>query len=245
MAHNTPQQIIDRRTHTMTIARVTRIQAYQLRKGGTQARLAILRMIAADSVNNRNPHARLQSGDWRKARTSTLKSYSAAFCQLSQGSNDGEPVWYGHTGENFRNERYSYDVIKLRHTGWFCDVDQDSTARGFIAGLSHGRFIAGYELSDSGERVYFGQVFTDEHDAARMGDEHARVIADRMREDSERFYAARKIEDDIEDNTQRLRECLALRNNPCFQALRDEAREVLETIRKARETLRTDYAGVL
>ena len=47
----------------MTIAQSTTIQAYQLRKGGTPARMAILRMIAADSANNRNESTRLQAGD--------------------------------------------------------------------------------------------------------------------------------------------------------------------------------------
>lgn len=49
----------------MAIAQSTTIQAYQLRKGGTPARMAILRAIAADSVNNRNEATRLKPGDWR------------------------------------------------------------------------------------------------------------------------------------------------------------------------------------
>lgn len=167
----------------MTISSKTTIQAYQLHKGGTYARMAILRMVAADSAGNFNPHTRLRPGDWRGARHWTLKGYEAAYGTLSPGKNGSEAVWYCHTGESFRNERYCDEIARsINHTGWFCDIYQNGKARGIVAGLSHGRFIAGYELSDSGERVYFDTIHMDETDVALMADEHARVIADQSME---------------------------------------------------------------
>lgn len=167
----------------MTISQSTTIQAYQLRKGGTPARMAIFRMIAADSANNRNESTRLQPGDWRGARHWTLGIYEAAYCAgLDQGFNNGTSVWYTHQGEQFRNERDAADVARLSHTGWFSDSHQDETAIGIVASLTHGRFIAGYRWTSNGERVYFGDVFTDEEDAARMADEHARVFAENCRD---------------------------------------------------------------
>lgn len=170
----------------MTIAQSTTIQAYQLRKGGTPARMAILRMIAADSVNNRNPATRLQPGDWRGVRRWTLDNYADAYCSgISQGSDGKSPIWYSHGGEQFRNERDANDVIRLSHTGWYTDSYQDETAVGIVASLPHGRFIAGYRWTSNDERVYFDEVFTDEEDAARMADEHARVFAENCRDSEE------------------------------------------------------------
>lgn len=174
----------------MTIAQSTTIQAYQLRKGGTPARMAILRLISADSANNRNPYTRLQSGDWRGARKWTMKNYAAAYCSgINQGFDGAgharSAVWYSHHGEQFRNERDAGDVIRLRHTGWYTDNYQDDTAVGIIASLPHGRFIAGYRWTGNDERVYFDDVFTNEDDAARMADEHARVFAENCRDSEE------------------------------------------------------------
>ena len=170
----------------MTIARSTTIQAYQLRKGGTPARMAILRMITADSVNNRNESTRLQAGDWRGARNWTMKSYAAAYCSgINQGFDGESPIWYSHGGEQFRNERDACEVLRMRHTGWFTDSYQDDTAVGIVASLTHGRYIAGYRWTSNDERVYFDDVFTNEDDAARMADEHARVFAENCRDSEE------------------------------------------------------------
>jgi hypothetical protein len=234
----------------MTIAQQTTIQAYQLKKGGTPARLAILKMIAADSVNNRNPHTRLQPGDWRGARHYTMGSYSAAYShEPSQGFNGKTPVWYSHGGEYFRNERDAGDV--LRHTtrdrvgAWHTDVDGRETAIGFVASLPHGRFIAGYRWTSNDERVYFPDIFDDETDAAHMSDEHARVFAEMTREDSEKANHAARIGDDIEDALIRLRECMALRHKACMQYVRDEISTLCDSIRQKREELRTDYADYI
>ena len=234
----------------MSIAHSTTIQGYQLLKGGARARLAIFRMIAAESVHNLNPHTRLNPNDWRAARSYTLKSYASAYCSgLDQGSNDGEPVWYCHTGEQFRNEQDATEILRnLGHSGYYADIDQDNLIIGIVAQLPHGRYIAGYRSTDSGERVYFPEVFTGEdaqEDAARMSDEHARVYGELCYVDSERFDAAQNLESDIETLLLRLRECIVLRHTACMDYVRAEITELCESIRDKRETLRTDYAGVL
>ena len=230
----------------MSIAQTTTIQAYQLRKGGTPARMAILRMIAADSVNNHNHATRLQPGDWRGARHYTLKSYEASYCS---GINQGAGQWYSHGVEQFRNERDAGDVCATvrRNSGggWYTDTYHDETARGIVASLSHNRFIAGYRWTSNDERVYFGEVFTDESDAARMADEHARVFAESAMEECEKYDAAQKLEIDTENAMQRLRECLVLRHAARMHYVRDEISELLETIRGNRELLRTEYANYI
>lgn len=236
----------------MTIAQETTIQAYQLKKGGTRARLAILRMIAADSAKNANPHTRLEGAhEWRKARSYTLGNYQVAYCSDLNSGFEGEgftrsAVWYSHTGPNFRDEMYCHEVEgEIDHTGWFTDTFQDSMARGIVARLTHGRFIAGYEWDSNGERVYFDAVHDNERDAALMADEHARVFAESAREHDEKYQAAKKIEENIEGAFVRLRECLALRHKKCMSYIRDEALTRVNEIRHLREQLSTEYAGVL
>lgn len=218
----------------MTIAQSTTIQAYQLRKGGTPARMAILRMIAADSVNNFNPSTRLQPGDWRGARHYTLKSYAGAYCS---GINQGASNWYSHGGEQFRNEQDAHDVTGgPDHSGWFTDVYQDEKAIGIVASLTHGRFIAGYRWTSNDERVYFGEIFTDETEAARMADEHARVFAESAREDSERFQAMILAELDAEEKLIEVQKAFALRHRAKFGGP-ERVRDAIEELCKARREL--------
>lgn len=224
----------------MTISQSTTIQAYQLRKGGTPARMAILRMIAADSVNNRNPYTRLQPGDWRGARSYTLKSYADACAHGLYAGADG--TWHTHGEDHFRNERDAGDVVRLGHSGYYTDVYQDGLAIGIVASLPHGRFIAGYRWSDNDERVWYPAVFADEEDAAQMADEHARVFAEMAREDNEKAQAAIQLADETEDALTRLRECLALRHRACMAYVRDEARELMEKIRANRARLAGEFA---
>lgn len=222
------------------------IQAYQLIKGGSPARIALFRKMALDSANNRNESTRLKPHEWKNARRYTLKTYSAAYCQLSQGFNDKKPVWYSHTGPSFRNERYCDDVSPwIEHTGWFCDVYQDRKARGIVASLTHGRFIAGYELDDSRERVYFSEIYDDEIEAARGADYHAEKIADSESEYSEKYSTAQAMQSALDENLARLCEVMTLRNNPKFKHLRTAVSRLVTSIREKRETLNTDFAGVL
>lgn len=151
---------------------------------GARARLAMFKREASQP-NWARPMT------WRDVRFAKLTSHTG----LDQGF-DGEgractPVWYTHDGAEFRNERFCDEVegTRIGHRGWFTDDCEDETVRGIVASLPHGRFIAGYLLSMNDERVYFPEVHTDESDAARMADEHARVIAE-----SERDYQASERE---------------------------------------------------
>ena len=109
-------------------------------------------------------------------------------CCILQRYQGGIGQWYTHSGEQFRNERDACEVLRMRHTGWFTDNYQDDTAVGIVASLTHGRYIAGYRWTSNDERVYFDDVFTNEDDAARMADEHARVFAENCRDSEEIEY---------------------------------------------------------
>lgn len=221
----------------MTISSQTTIQAYQLKAGGTPARLAILRMIAADSVNNANPHTRLTVGDWKAARRYTMGTYAAAYTSRPfAGSNKNDPVYYVF-GEYFREEQCSHDILDhLAHTGWFTDCEGRDKAVGIVARLPHARFIAGYTWTANDERVWFPKVFTDETDAARMADAHAESFANSCREDDERFQAMQLAEFDVEEKTTAVQESIALRHIAKFGG-RDRVRNQIKKLREAREEL--------
>lgn len=210
-------------------------------------RLALMRQAFAQH-GAKYPHCpeHAKPATWRDVRRYTLGSWRAAFCDgLSQGLDDKAPIWYSHGGEQFRDERNATDILESRHTGYYTNTDASETARGIVARLPHGRFIAGHFWSDNGERVYFPDVFDDKRDAAHFADGRAEWFAEQSREDSARYNEARDLETKIEDGLIRLRECIALRHSACMEYVRDEIRELCETIRETRETLRTDYANYI
>ena len=215
-------------------------QYIQLNAGGSMARLSILKMSANAHNINRPPSKQI---DWRKSRYANFRSSDFG---LNRGLNSGEPIWYTNDGEQFRNERYCDEVFSsIRHTGWWSDVHCDEKIRGIVAMLPHNRFIAGYESTCNDERVYFGEVFTDENDASRMADEHARISAEKEMEYSQKFDEANNLSYEIDEEISRLKECIALRNDPDFRYVRDSISECIETIRDNRETLENDYKDVL
>jgi hypothetical protein len=187
---------------------------------------------------------------WREARRYGFGNWRAAYCAgLNQGFNgEGKtPVWYCHSGACFRNERFAdecEDAPRLvrENQGWYSDMDGNSTVRGIVSRLTHGRYIAGYYWSNNGERVYFQDVYFSEREAAIAANHCAETYAEICRNDDADFQEARKLENKIEESFTRLRECLALRHRACMAYVRDEARELIETIREARNTLKTQYA---
>lgn len=172
---------------------------------------------------------------WRDVRFATLKSHTG----LDSGLSNGEPIWYTFTPV-FKREQYADEITRLGHTGWYTD-SYGEKARGLVIALPHGRFIAGYEWSSNGERVYFPTVYDDKNDAAQAADDEARRFAEQAQEDDAKYQAARELEDKIEDGTKRLRECIALRNKACMQYVRGEAQQLIDNLRRWRETLRTEY----
>lgn len=204
------------------------------------ARLAMLRAAFAGHAKKYPhcpEHARPKS--WRDIRGAAFKNLSAYCGALSQGfkgtDNYKTPIWYSHAGEQFRNERFCDDVARIGHTGWFTDTFHDEKARGIVARLPHGRFIAGYHWSSNDERVYFPEVYDDETEAARAADSHAEAFAESAREDSERFNAMCDAEWEIEEKERAFKLAFMARHVSAEHA--ELAREALEELRSARDVL--------
>ena len=203
-------------------------------KIGAPRRLAYLRA----SAQRRNEKLPGSAAAWRTVRYATLTQPG----HLAQGMNGGAPVWYAHTGAAFPREEYADECYRgIRHKGWFTDADCTMKARGIVVRLPHEKFLAGYELDDTGERVYFPEIFTDESDAARRADGHAERFAEACLEDSRRFVDAQELEYRCQKLADNLAEKLALRNNPRFPDAREEARELRTELRETRERLQNEF----
>lgn len=224
----------------MAIHRNTQIQAYQLNACGTRARMAILRTIAEDSANNANESTRLRPGDWRKARATTLAEYEACFGTLSQGRNEDAPIWYSFSDGNFRRETTCAALLGRDCQGYYAD-DMGTTISGIIASLTHGRFIAGYENSETGERVYYGDIHSNEIEAALRADEYARVSAEKEREYNNRWRAAQDINDAAQDAHEQIRRLWSARHN---RAVRELIHEHVTTVRDSQIQLTNEYSDI-
>ena len=212
-----------------------------LMKGGTYHRLFVLKQMAHRSGKT-----------WRECRQYGFNDWAAAHAHFSAGENNGERVWYTHTGEYFRDERFVNQCEGgPDHRGWYTRHDSETSkdgsglARGIVARLPHGRFIAGYWWGDNGERVWFNEVYTDESDAARSADSHAEEWAEICREDSEKWDAARECEEQRDEALERLRECIALRNKTGFSRVRAEIPGLIETIKTCRARLDDEFKNYI
>lgn len=205
------------------------------------------RITSRDRLKCLKDTAQKNGTNWRKERKYKFGNWRAAYCAgLNQGFNNAGnrevPVWYTHD-ENpiFKREKKAHEILDLRHTGYYTDEDCSELAIGIVARLSHNRFIVGYEWTDNGERVYFGDIYTDEDEAARAADHYAENFAELSREDSYKWNEARDIEQENEEKEQRLRECIALRNKSCMDYVREEIHELIEKIRENRERLSNEF----
>ena len=208
-------------------------------KIGAPRRLACLR-TSAQRNNEKFPSG--IAATWRTVRYATLTHAG----DLHRGMNGGAPIWYAHTGSAFPRETYADECYQgLRHEGWFTDADCTMKARGIVVRLPHEKFLAGYEWDDSGERVYFPEIFDSETDAAHQADGHAESFAADCREHDAKDREAQKLQDEAGDMAHQLAEKLALRNDPRFPDAREEARELLTELRELRQRLRDEFADFL
>ena len=126
---------------------------------------------------------------------------------------------------------------KIRHKGWFADANgygDRGTVRGFVARISHGRYLTGHYWSDNGEYVLNDEaVFHGETEAARAADEDARIYAEGLQEDDARFNAMTMAETLVEELHTDVRE--AFENRHKGRKARAWVSEVIENLRGARD----------
>lgn len=217
-------------------------------KAGAPQRLRRLRRNAEETDKK---HPKDKPRTWRDVRYANLRTTES----LSGGwnSTDNGPlapkrqIWYTQSGQFFKREEFVDEVegSRIDHRGWFSDADCDNTYRGIVVKLPHGRFLAGYYMSDNGERVYFDTIYTDINDAINEADSEAQRLAEDEKEYNERWREARDLQDECEEIMKRIEELWALRHHPKLgESSGEELREKLEELREKRNKLATDYKDV-
>lgn len=188
---------------------------------------------------------------WRDIRGTTHDAWGGYVGKLCQGRNDDKPIWYTTSGPFFDRECFVDEIMEdgcrppVDHRGWFADEGCSRTIRGLIVRLSHGRYMAGTYSNDNDGWTYYPGIYDCWREAAYAADEYARKEAEAERYWDVHCIEAQGCQDEHEQTLARLRECLALRNNPCFTHLRDEVQSLVETLRDTREKLKTEYADAL
>ena len=93
----------------------------------------------------------------------------------------------------------------LDHDGWFTDDMQDNTFRPRVWLLPHGRFLAGYDSSAWDTMQLDRAVYDDEREAWRAADGMAERDAETERDYSERWQAARDVQDARDEKREAMR----------------------------------------
>lgn len=170
---------------------------------------------------------------------------NATYPDACMGFNDNKPVI---TSFNVKSLPVRFVIeAKVDHNGWFADCEgtgDRGLIQGIVAALSHGRTLAGYRNTDTGDHVlYCDEVFTGD-DAHRMADEHARVIAEQEQEHDAKFRAMCHAEGLVESHTTDAQDAIAARNTSPRN--RQWARDAIDNLRTSREELKRatqEYEG--
>jgi hypothetical protein len=211
--------------------------------GGTRARLADLR--------RRNP-AQPFAARYRKFNAPTFGTNLHA---LPEPSRNGAVIACKIV-DAWRDVGNADEIVTMRHRGWFSDAYQSETYRGHVWQLpardGAPLYVAGY-AEPSGDYVILETcgrnlaTYDEKEEAARAGDELARINADREREYSEKWEEAVQHDQQRDDARKALRDANACARQT-IAALRDAGMGpkgravVLRTLRherqEAREALR-------
>lgn len=148
---------------------------------------------------------RARPESWRDVRRYGMNSYAAAFGLSDSGwSEDSRgrrvPILYAFEADSLpvRRIRDAQEIADMRHSGWYCDDDCGELCIGIVASLTHGRFLAGWRLTDNGEHILHADlIFDDESDAASYADSLAESYAEREREYQARYREAKSLDEKI------------------------------------------------
>lgn len=108
--------------------------------------------------------------------------------------------WHERPELSFRKEGFADEIIRLRHTGWYCDTIQSETTRGIVFRLPSGRgFLAGCtDPWNDGPVILEDCVYSDRDTAARCADSIAQYYGEWCVEDDERFQREQREQDERE-----------------------------------------------
>lgn len=135
----------------------------------------------------------------RKKRA--LRKYCGPYYQNNPAPVTGpHPGGFFYLSSDFEPGRYikrADEIIRLDHTGWFCDDFPDQTIHGIVIYLPHGKFLAGWSMGEGMASNYDGDIYDDETEAAHVADQIAEIAAENAREYQE---DQRRLEKQEEQN---------------------------------------------
>jgi len=195
-----------------------------------------------------------------RARAAERKTRCTGDYYHAPKPNDNSGRGFYLDGDGMPGLRWEYSS----DTEYYADEYGHQTIRGLIMRLPHNRgFLAGHTM---GERMSSGvgpDIYAEESDARRAAECEAERIAESEREYSERWSAATELTDDVEQLLADIDDARAehsaaiyarqraddgahfLRFGNAARDLRESVAEMCEQVREKRDTLATEYKGVL
>ena len=192
---------------------------YDALNGGTRVRLSGYRYKARQCT---------QRVAQREGRDSTLNNMPSDGWKHHRGAWMGDTAHGAHfapgcdsaglpatVAAGFRDVGDSHDIVRMRHTGWYTDMDALEKICGHVWQLParNGEpvYLAGYEGKGEGYIVLEANgnrfaTYDDKEDAARAADGLAEKHAEMDREYDERWQAAGEADNEADDAKQGMRD---------------------------------------
>lgn len=211
---------------------------YDKLNGGSRVRLARYRRKLAKSLETIRAHRTPEEAEKfiQVYRYTSPLNHRHAWLGDEHGqtfSRDGTRAYMPASMlDGFRDIGAAHDIVRLRHTGWYNDADGSETIAGHVWQLParNGEpvYLSGYVEQESGYCTLDatrGRIatYSDKEDAARAADALAEKDAEKEREYSERWQAAREADDERNDARQELK------------AARADAQQAISAIREQRK----------
>ncbi len=210
---------------------------YDKLNGGSRVRLARYRRKLEKSLETIRAHRTPEEAEKfiQAGRYTSPLNHRRAWLGEEHGptfSRDGTRAFMPASMlDGFRDVGAAHDIVWLRYTGWHKDADGSETISGHVWQLParNGEtiYLAGYVEEDSGYCTLSAthgriETYADKEYAASAADALAEKDAEKEREYSERWQAARAADDDRNDARQQLK------------AARADARQAIAAIRAQR-----------
>lgn len=193
---------------------------------GTNSRIRLANLRKESARINAAPYRKNSPvTTWRDARYSRMNSNNSA----ARGFNGNSPVLYA-----FSVSALPGRFVRELRVGYYSDLDGMETARGIVVAIPHGKYLAGYTLSENGEYViYLDCIYSNDNDCASAADSIAERIAENERDYAEKFRAMSDAENELDEKRAEVCELFPARN--VSARLRDRVRHAIEQFRNTRD----------
>ena len=190
---------------------------YDSLKYGSKYRLQQKRRYLAERQAGKNGHNWAEN-TWRDCPY--IASVSLDWCGTWSRAIGGDFVG-AYNVDNFNCTPFNLEgdadhILRLGHSGWYCDDNQFETIQGVV--LSYHRknektkkrelvFIPAVQWSDrDGVTIWPNEIYNEKEDAARAADSYAESIAEEEREYSEADYLALQSAEFVQETIETIKQ---------------------------------------